>query len=474
MFMQSNYQPEIMEKAFDSALSIVIKELQKITDFEARNIFIETFVTMFARGIVPMSGLTVQQHINVAEEKLKELNTLAGKSNAFKNGTDARYIYHFAREATSGGILPVYRDKKTGDLYVGLVCNKRNVGMYNWSAGYTEAPLPAWLGKLKSHTVQDIYYDRSKIKESAMKTMKKALEAAGGDWTKVDYNHKQFADGFKEDNVLLPNVDINSFHTASRECIEEINLDLDQFPDKKISIISFDNTVGISQGDAPGQTSNRSHQYLAYLGELDRQPVIQPGDDVAIADWVKVSDIQRKSAMDYIANEKSICVYMLRGLECAFKEVWCSLIQQASTQVSRYSGKSTVRFSNPENVMAEIESFADRNGINLEGTSIARFLQIFSDEAFKTYTGKSAQLVLNCLLAVTRYLTSSELKADNFVKIMTSLLTPLDVPSKLYCSSTNLFYLKNGISEQKKGNVVVVQDQALSAPKFSMSPAEQE
>ena len=105
--------------------------------------------------------------------------------------------------------------------------------MYNWSAGYTEAPLAGWRGKLRSETEQDVYYDRLKIKESAAKSMLKALDEAGGDWTKVVFDYKKFAEGFKADGVMLANTDINSLHTATRECLEETNLDLEQFPQRK-------------------------------------------------------------------------------------------------------------------------------------------------------------------------------------------------------------------------------------------------
>ena len=451
----SDVQEKLSRNAFDVALDGTVRQLM-VLPFEAREIFIESFSTLLLRGFVPMSGMTVQQHIPADPSQLGRLNKLTNKKDAYKNGTDACYVYQFAREATSGGIIPVYRNKTTDAIYVALICNKRNLEMYNWSAGYAEAPLPGWRGKLQSDRGQEIYYNRVKIKDSATNTMKKALEAAEGDWTRVDYDYKQFEEGFKSDGVLLPKIDINSLHTASRECIEEINLDLSQFPQRKTFLISYDNTVGISQGDAPGQTSNRSHQYMVYLGEFDEHPAIKPADDVAIADWINVSDIQRKNSMDYFVNEKPLCIYMLRGFELGLKDLWHFLLQQASMQVSRYGGKSITRFSSPENVVAEIERFSDKHGINLEGTSIARFLQsLLGDLPSKTYTGKCAQPILKCLLRTAEHLMGPKLNPETFVKDMTELLAPLDAPSKLYSSSANLLHFKP-VSEQKEGAVVSI------------------
>lgn len=466
----SETQEKLIKKSFDVILGHTVNELMELP-FEARDIFIENFSTFLLRGFVPMSGMTVQQYVPADTELLEYLNTLTKKQDAYKNGKDARYVYQFAREATSGGVIPVYRNKTTGDIYLALICNKRNLDMYNWSAGYTEAPLPPWRGKLQSEAKQEIYFNRDKIIDSAANTMKKTLEAADGDWTNVEYNYQQFAQGFKSEGVILPNIDINSLHTASRECFEEINLDLDQFPQRKSFLISHDNTVGVSQGDAPGQASNRSHQYMVYLGELDEQPAITPADDVAIADWINVSDIQRKNNMEYFANGKPLSIYMLRGLELGLKNVWHFLLQQSSTQVSRYSGKSIIRFSNPENVVAEIENFCDNHGIKLEGSCIARFLQYLSgDLPSKTYTGKSTQPILNCLLETAKYLMSQKLNPETFVKDMMVLLAPLDTSSKLYSNSANLLHFKP-VTAQKE--IAAPDSSLLQKPTFSMSHSEE-
>ncbi len=438
----SEIQEKLSIDAFDATLVGMEKQLMTLP-FEDRDNFIESFSTMLLRGFVPMSGMTVQQHIPAHPEHLEQLNALTKKKDAYKNGTDGRYVYQFPREATSAGIIPAYRNNKTGDIYVALICNKRNLEMYNWSAGYTEAPLPGWRGKLLSDEKQEIYYNRAKVKDSATSTMAKVLEEADFDWTKVDYDHTRFEKEFKADGVALPKIDINSFHTASRECIEEINLDLNQFPNRKTFLVSHDNTVGISQGDAPGQTSNRSHQYLVFLGNLDNHPEIKPGDDVAIADWVNVSEIARKSPTEYFANDKPLCVYMLRGIEMGLKDLWNHLLEQASTRVSRYSGKAIARFSNPENMLAEIDGFCEKHNIKIEGTNIALFMQYLSgDLPFKTYTGKSAQQILNCMLETADYLLSPQLKPENFVADMAKILLPLEAQTKVYSKSATLCHFK--------------------------------
>lgn len=435
-------QEKLSRDAFDATLVSMGKQLMTLP-FGAREILIESFSTMLLRGFTPMSGMTVQQHIPAHPEHLEQLNSLTKKKDAYKNGTDARYVYQFAREATSAGVIPAYRDNKTGDIYIALICNKRNLEMYNLSAGYTEAPLPGWRGKLLSDQKQEIYYNRAKIKDSATKTMTKTLEEADGDWTKVNYDHARFEKEFKADGVTLPKIDINSLHTASRECMEEINLDLNQFPQRKTFLISHDNTVGISQGDAPGQTSNRSHQYLVFLGNLDSHPEIKPGDDVAIADWVNVSEIALKSSTEYFANNKPLCVYMLRGIELGLKDLWNHLLEQTSTRVSRYSGKAFARFSSPENMLAEIEVFCGKHEIKIEGTSIALFIRYLSgDLPFKTYTGKFAQQLLNCMLQTADYLLSSLLKPENFVEDMTKILSPIETPLKVYRKSATLCYFR--------------------------------
>ncbi|HLB42354.1 MAG TPA: hypothetical protein VJN02_05825 [Gammaproteobacteria bacterium] len=437
---------EIQEKlslgAFDATLVSMAKQLMRLP-FEARDIFIESLSTMLVRGFVPMSGMTIQQHISARPEYLEQLNTLTKKKDAYKNDTSACFAYLFPRQATSAGIIPAYRDNKTGDIYFGLICNTRNQKIYNWSAGYTEAPLPGWRGKLLSDEKQEIYYNRANIKDSATRTMVKVLEEADGDWTKVDYDHARFEKEFKTDGVILPKIDINSLHTASRECIEEINLDLNQFPERKTFLISHDDTVGISQGDAPGQTSNRSHQYLVFLGDFEAPPEIKPGDDVAIADWVNVSKIVCNSPTEYFANGKPLCVYMLRGIELGLKDLWNHLLEQASTRISRYSGKALARFSTPENILAEIEGFCDKHDLKITGTNIALFMQYLSgDLPSKTYTGKFAQQLLNCMLQTAAYLLSSQLEPENFFANMTKILSPLEVPLKVYSQSATVCHFR--------------------------------
>jgi len=468
-------QTTINKHAFDAALGGVVQQLTTLP-FNAREVFIESFATLLLRGFVPMSGMTVQQHISADSLQLEQLNTLTNKKDGYQNGTDARYVYQFAREATSGGVVPVFRNKVTGELYMALICNKRtlNLDMYNWSAGYTEAPLPSWRGKLHSATERDIYYNRANIKESATNTMKKALEAADGDWSKVSYDHKQFEAGFQADGVLLPTIDINSLHTASRECLEEMNLDLAQFPQRQTFLISHDNTVGISQGDAPGQTSNRSHQYMVYLGELDKPPVIQPGDDVAIADWIRVSSIQRNNAMDYTAHGKSLCIYMLRGIELGLQTLWHFLLQQASTQVSRYSGKAITRFSSPDNVVAEIEHYCDKHNIHLAGTKIVYFLRSISGELpSKTYTGQPAQAILNGLLETVTYLMSPRLQPESFLKEMNKIVSSIDRATSLNMAQTVINDVQP--SQEKQASALVAASMFTASeqpsPVFSDVPA---
>lgn len=121
------------------------------------------------------------------------------------------------------------------------------------------------------------------------------------------------------------------------------------------------------------------------------------------------------------------------------KDVWNHLLEQASTRVSRYSGKALARFSNPENMLAEIDGFSEKHNIKIEGTSIALFMQYLSgDLPFKTYTGKPAQQILNCMLQTANYLLSPQLKPENFVADMTKTLSPLEAQPKVYSKSATL------------------------------------
>ena len=185
------------------------------------------------------------------------------------------------------------------------------------------------------------------------------------------------------------------------------------------------------------------YQYMVYLGELDAAPAIKPGDDVAIADWVKVSDIQRQNAKEYVVNGKPPTVYMLRGLEVGLKEVWHHLLQQSSTRISS-SGKWITRFSSPENVAAEIEMYCDKHQINLEGDYILPFLKILAgDMPEKTYTGKEAQSLLNSLLKVANYLMSPGLKPERFINDMIgSCMRQPELLPRLYSGSVNLTQFK--------------------------------
>jgi len=439
---------KISETVFNKILGNIVKQLTELPP-TVREIFIESMVTLLLRGFVPMSGMTVQQHYSAEKILLDQFNTLTHKKDKYQNGRDARYVYQFAREATSAGIIPAYRDKKTGDIHIALVCNQRNQEMYNWSAGYSEAPLPGWRGKLLSAEGRDMHYNRSKLIESAKRTMETILKEAECDWTKVEFDHARFEQGFEADGLLLPEMDKNSFHTGSRELMEEIQLDLSQFPDRKSFLVSHDNTVGISQGDAPGQTSNRSHQYLVFLGDLDHPPEIRPGDDVAIADWVNVSKIRRKNATEYVANEKHLCEYMLRGLEIGLKDLWQYLLQQASMRESlylyTYTRESFARFSTPENLLLEIEIFCWNHVIDIKGTGISDFLQLLAGNLpDKTYTGKEAQQLLNCMLKAAEYMASQApvLKPENFIAEMNKILLPLQAETKFYGKSASPFHFQ--------------------------------
>jgi hypothetical protein len=417
-----NTSKKTPEKAIDAILGSVAEQLMDLP-FEARENVIESFSTLLLRDLVPVSGMTIQQPVHASQHYLDALNSLMRKQDSYRNGADARYVYQFAREATSAGVLPAYRNSSTGDLFIALVCNKRNLNMYNWSAGYTEAPPAGWRGKLLSELPDEIYYNRVKLKDSATRTMESLLMEADGDWTKVEYGYEQFAAGFRQDGVALPKMDLNSFHTASRESIEEISLDLARYPKRKTFLISYDNTVGISQGDAPGQTSNRSHQYLVFLGDFASHPDIQPGDDVAIAEWVNVSEINRRTPMAYFANNKPLCVYMLRSIELGLKELWNYLLARVSTRVSRYTRKELIHFSCPENLAAGIEAFCQNNAIDIESTRIPLFLKYLTgDLSFKTYTGKSASRFHACMLQVANLMLSPKLKPETFIENMTSML----------------------------------------------------
>lgn len=418
--------------ALNASIKSLTEQLMALP-FAAREPLIESFSALLLRGIVPISGLSVQQPILADQGYLEQLNDVMQKNDAFRNGVDARYVYQFAREATSAGILPAYKNSVTGELYIALICNKRNLQMYNWSAGYTEAPLPTWRGKLLAEQERPIYYDRLKIKTSATATMEKILNEAGGDWTRVDYDFSVFEEAFSKDGVQLPKIDINSLHTASRESIEEISLDLTAYPNRKVFLISHDNTVGISQGDAPGQTSNRSHQYLVYLGVFDVPPPIKPGDDVAIADWINVSEIERRSSVAYFANHKPLCIYMLRSIELGLKDLWNYLLAQESTRVSRYTRNQVVHFSCPANLAARIEEFCERSQINIENTSVSFFLRFLSGElSFKTYTGKLASQLLDCMLQCTNYLLSGGARPERFMQDMTAILCEFEKSAREY------------------------------------------
>ncbi|HVE44678.1 MAG TPA: protein-tyrosine phosphatase family protein [Gammaproteobacteria bacterium] len=387
---------------------------------------LDSFVTIALRGLTPKSGLTFQQTVQADEGLLKELNTLLSPlGHSFRNGTDARYAYEYSREATSAGIVPVYRDAKTGEIYIALICNSRNSDMWNWSAGYTEAPQAKWRGRLESVKDKDIHYDRDAIKKSATRTMEILLEQAGGDWSKVKYDGRAFTEGFERDGIVLPPMDVNSFETARREAEEEMGIDVNQFPNRKVFLISTDNTVGISQGDAPGQTSNRSHQFLVFLGDLDQKPELKPGSDVVIAEWVNVSAILRKSPTEYFAHGKPLCIYMLRGIELGLKDLWTYLLEQSSSYSSKYSEKLLVRFSAPENMVLNIEAFYEKH--KMKGAGVPYLLRFLSDGLpAKTYTGKQSHRQLTRMLELARSLVYEELDPGVFTRRIKEQLSNLD------------------------------------------------
>ena len=302
--------------------------------------------------------------------------------------------------------------------------------MYNWSAGYSEIYPPRWNEQYKG---QDTRYDRAKIVEIAKSFMNKRLDAAGGDWTKVTYDSGLLGKEFKDAGFALPRIDFNSEDTASRELKEETCLDTARFSTKKRFLISYDNTFGISQGDAPGQTGNRNHQYLDYLGALDTRPEFKGSDDVAIAEWINISDIQRRSPTEYTANGKPLSIYMLRGLESGIKMLWSHLLQEASRYESKLTGKCLTRFSAPENLATEIELFCARHAITIaEDSNLFLFMRrLAGDLPFQTYTGKTSQHILNCMLKVATYMKEPKLTPECFLENMDRILSPISLAAKL-------------------------------------------
>lgn len=409
----SDNQEKLCITALEGLFSTLITQLDQLP-FDSREIFIETCCSILLDNLVPMSGITIQQHIPIDTKHLVKFHDLIQKNNISKKVADAHYVYKYPREATSAGILPAYRDNKTGDIYIVLICNKRNLTMYNWSAGYSEVYPPPWKNRYKN---QEIYFDREKVLNIAKKFMLKTLEQVDHDWTKVIYDYALLEKEFQTEN--MPAIDFNSLHTAVREGNEEINLDLTQFPDKKSMLIHYDNTLGISQSDAPGQMNNRSHQYLVYLGSLDKAPDIGPGDDVAIAEWVKVSDIMRASSIEYCAGGKPLSIYMLRGLELGLKQLWSHLIEEASTL--KLPGK-IARFSNGENLLAEIYFICQQYHIQID-ENLKLYLDYLAGHLpGKTLTGKTAQYVLNCTLQIANYLTNPVSSKDTFLSELNKIL----------------------------------------------------
>lgn len=419
----SDNQEKLCITALETLFSTLEEQLSQLS-FDSREIVIETCCSILLDNLVPMSGITIQQHIPIDSTHFEKLNHLIKQTHSSKKSANASYVYQYPREATSAGILPAYRDKKTGDIYIVLICNKRNLNLYNWSAGYSEVHPPEWRGKFKN---EEIYFDRENVLHIAKKFMLKTLEKVGDDWTKVIYDHALLEKEFQTENINIPTIDFNSLHTAIREGTEEINLDLTRFPDRKNILIHYDNTLGISQSDAPGQVNNRSHQYLIYLGTLDKAPDIMPGDDVAIAEWINVSDITRLSPTEYYADKKPLSIYMLRGLELGLKQLWNHLIENASTVESPEFNSKMARFSNTENLFAEISLIYQSHHINIdEHENIKLFLNYLSGNLpNKTYTGKTAQQVLKCALQIANYLKKPVLDKHAFLLELKKILLPL-------------------------------------------------
>jgi len=337
------------------------------------------------------------------------------------NTTQTLSVYQFPRVAASGGIMSVCR--VNGELYINFVCNKRNMQMYNWSAGYTEAPPP---GK------------NIKIIQSAKRTLETLLQESNGVWSEVKLDHRRFQQGFEKDGIAdeVNGIDIDSFHTAVRELLEETGLNIFDFENFKKFPLFSTGTIGTSQGDAPGQTSNRNHQYMVFLGQLENLPPIQGFDDVGEASWIKLSDIERiqnekTKEIQYIANGKPLSEYMLRDLEKGLKKLWKYFLAQASTY--EYDGESETLFSDFKNLKAAINKFCRDNDLEKEKSPLLNnFLRYLEKERSqkepilnKTYTGPYAQKVLDCLLDIAKYMTK-KIDVNSFINDLNEKLKPIE------------------------------------------------
>ncbi len=132
---------------------------------------------------------------------------------------------------------------------------------------------------------------------------------------------------------------------------------------------------------------------------------------------------------------------MLRGLEIGLKELWNHLLQDASTLLFNYGEGPLARFSNPANIAAEISMFCKQHQLGLTGNIVSSFLQRINDLPDKTYTGKFAQIILNCLLQIAKYLNSEQLNPQSFLADMAEILKPYELQVHAHLDPVNRMYI---------------------------------
>src|SRR5690242_8752506 len=112
--IQSENQKKLCITALENLFLTLEEQLGQLS-FDLRETFIETCCSILLDGLVPISGMTIQKKIPLNAKHITKLNQLTQNKTFYKNYTNASYVYKYAREATSAGVLPVYQDKKSGD-----------------------------------------------------------------------------------------------------------------------------------------------------------------------------------------------------------------------------------------------------------------------------------------------------------------------------------------------------------------------
>lgn len=367
--------------------------------FNARSVYIRDLLGLLAFSQTPRNGMTTPQNISTNSTTVNQIHQLVNHAHPLTNPITARYIYQEPRSTNSAGMVPIYRDPK-GELYLGLVCEKNTPFVLNWASVNARSVPPNCHLQTANGTRLPERHSISSIQQSTFRALKELLNHSGGDWAKAELTTFELLEKLHAKGHDTSHYDINSEHTALRACSEQLGLNLQHYPNRKMQIISSTNSISVSAPQLSEQASNHHHQYLIYLGQLEYQPTLKPANDLESANWVRVSDIKRVNPTYYEVDKKILCVSIISGLETGLRQLWEYLLQECSGQQSTITGNKFQTFGSISHFVGVIENYYTENQLPIDQNLKLMLQSLGNSMPDKSYMGFKAHKILTSMLTI--------------------------------------------------------------------------